>query len=239
MTPRHIIEAIFILVALFFFSAFTTYVRLITIQSMPKKQARSLLDAFNAIKTVPYIHAEEGADYYTERHGSRLDIYFQGSHGKEDWVHNFDFFAKPYKEMTATWRVHRGFLKVWKAVEDIIGEQIADTSIQEIHIMGYSHGGALAQFCHEYCMYHRPDCHIRTYAFGAPRILFGHIPGSVRRRFKGLYIITNGLDIVPHLPFLFLGFRHVGQKIEVGAEIHPTRSHLRYREVLEQILKNG
>ena len=236
MIPRHILQATYALLLLFFFSAFSTYVRMMTIQSMPIRQAKKLLSSFNKVKTAPYIHAGEGADYYTERDGKKLVICFQGSHGKEDWLHNFDFFAKPYKDMTATWRVHRGFLKVWKAVEDIIGEEIADPGIDTIHIIGYSHGGALAQFCHEYCMYHRPDCYIRTYAFGAPRIVFGIIPAEVKRRFRGLYIIINGLDIVPHLPFLFFGFRHVGKKIDVGMEIHPTRSHLRYREVIEAII---
>ena len=227
---------LFILIAVFIITATYTAAKIASINNFPVNKAKRLLDAFIQIKSVEYTHGDQGVDYCIQRAGSTVSIYFQGSHGTEDWLHNFDFFARPYKDMADTWRVHRGFLKVWKAVEDIIGEEIADPGIDTIHIIGYSHGGALAQFCHEYCMYHRPDCYIRTYAFGAPRIMFGIIPAEVKRRFRGLYIIINGLDIVPHLPFLFLGFRHVGKKVEVGMEIHPTRSHLRYREVIEAII---
>lgn len=231
-----ILLATFCLIILFFVAVFWTTDKFAKIQATPRDHAERLLDAFKMIKSVEYTHGENGADYYIRRDGERLFICFQGSHGFEDWINNFDFFAKPYKEMTATWRVHRGFLRVWKAVEDIIGENISDPSISHIEIYGYSHGGALAQFCHEYCMYHRPGCSVRTYAFGAPRVLWGIVPASVKRRFSGLFVIRNGLDIVPHLPFVVMGFRHVGEIEDVGLDLHPTKSHLRYRQVIEDIL---
>ena len=225
------------LLVLFIITAGVTAAKIASINNFPVNKAKRLLDAFIQIKSVEYTHGDQGVDYCIQRAGSTVSIYFQGSHGTEDWLHNFDFFARPYKDMADTWRVHRGFLKVWKAVEDIVGEQIQAPEIDTIKIAGYSHGGALAQFCHEYCRYHRPDCSVQTFAFGAPRIIFGHIPGTVRRRFRGCFIIRNGLDIVPHLPFVFLGFHHVGRTIDVGAELHPTRSHLHYREVLADIIE--
>lgn len=85
-----------------------------------------------------------------------LTIYFQGSHSISDWVRNFLFPAKPYKDMEIPYRVHRGFLAAWKEVEDIIIAKITEKDDglecykwKHIIVVGYSHGGALAAFCHE------------------------------------------------------------------------------------------
>lgn len=55
-----------------------------------------------------------------------LYIYFQGSNSITDWVRNFMFPAKPYKDMEIPYRVHRGFLAAWKTVEDIIIAKITE-----------------------------------------------------------------------------------------------------------------
>ena len=105
-----------------------------------------------------YNHVENSADYSLERDGSTLYIFFECSDDNEDWINNFNFPAKPYKRMGKTiWFAHRGFLKVWKTIEDYIKEYIQDESIDKIIIVGYSHGAALAVLCHEYVWYNRPD----------------------------------------------------------------------------------
>ena len=55
-----------------------------------------------------------------------LTIYFQGSSSTTDWVRNFLFKKKPYKDMEIPYRVHRGFLEAWKEVEDIIIDKILE-----------------------------------------------------------------------------------------------------------------
>lgn len=198
-----------------------------------------LLEVWRGIEDANYIDVELDATYAVEREGDLLKIYFQGSHGKEDWKHNFDFPAKPYKDMVYTWRVHRGFLKVWKAVEKYLEPYIKDETVTHILIAGHSHGGALAQLCHEYCKYWRPEIKIETYAFGAPRVVFGTLHKDIKERFEGLYLLVNGLDIVPHLPFRLFGFRNLSKIIKVGHELNPIKSHLRYGEVLENSLQLG
>ena len=74
-----------------------------------------------------------------------------------DWKNNFDFPAKPYKDMEVNWSCHRGFLRVWKSIEPYLEEVINDMTISQIYIVGYSHGAAIASLCHEYVWYHRPD----------------------------------------------------------------------------------
>lgn len=112
-----------------------------------------------------------------------LTIYFQGSSSVWDWVRNFLFKKKPYKDMEIPYRVHRGFLEAWKEVEDIIIEKIMEIDQpllclkwKHIIVVGYSHGGALAAFCHECVWFHRPDLRregLEGYGFEAPRIYGG------------------------------------------------------------------
>lgn len=64
-------------------------------------------------------------------------LYFQCSSGEEDWKSNFDFWARPYKNMKEVFYVHKGFRDMWKSVRDEIAKLDFDT------IIGYSQGAAL------------------------------------------------------------------------------------------------
>ena len=103
----------------------------------------TLLQLFARCLEVPYLQAEESANYYTERIGGILYIYLQSSDGGEDWKNNLDFPARPYKQMGKTvWYAHRGFVRVWRAIEPRVAPLIADPLLQGIVTVGYSHGGA-------------------------------------------------------------------------------------------------
>lgn len=161
---------------------------------------------------------ENAASYRTEQRDGTLFLFFEKSNGAVDWRNNFDFPAKPYREMEDVWFVHRGFLRVFKSIEPHIAPLISDVNVQEIVISGYSHGAALALLCHEYCVYHRPDIKekIRGYGFGCPRVLWGCLNDRLKERFKNFRVIRNGNDLVTHLPPVLFGFRHVGKKICIG-----------------------
>lgn len=161
---------------------------------------------------------ENAASYRTEQKGHTLFLFFEKSNGAVDWRNNFDFPAKPYREMTDLWFVHRGFLRVFKSIEPHIASLVADPNIQEIIISGYSHGAALALLCHEYCVYHRPDikAKIRGYGFGCPRVIWGPCNDTMKARFENFCVIRNGNDLVTHLPPVIFGFRHVGKMIKIG-----------------------
>ena len=170
------------------------------------------LDRFKAILNAEYTHLEEetASFAYKFEDGTSigLHIYFEWSNGATDWKNNFDFPAKPYRDMEDKWYAHRGFLKVWKVIEPHLKEAIMDPDIGYIRIYGYSHGAAIALLCHEYCKYHRPDLDILGYGFGAPRVIWGFPNKRVKERFKGFTVIRNKRDIVTHLPPAILGFRH-------------------------------
>ena len=173
-------------------------------------------DLFKKILSVKYTHDEHDASYYVEIDGDTLYILFQWSNGKTDWKNNFDFPAKPYRDMPNWWFAHRGFLRVWKAAEAELGELICLLDVKRIVIGGYSHGAAIALLCHEYCKYNRPDLEVVGYGYGCPRVVWGFLRKNVKERFEGFTVIRNGCDIVTKVPPALFGFRHVGKMVKIG-----------------------
>lgn len=141
----------------------------------------------------------------------------------------FSFYIpkKAYKDMSDRWYCHGGFLKVWKSIEPYLVDQINNPMIKEFEVIGYSHGGAIAQLCFEYIKYWRPDAKATGYGFGAPRVFYGTPSAAVRKRFQGFTVIRNGKDIVTHLPPQAFGFKHIGSMLEmtVGASKGLIKDH--------------
>ena len=166
-----------------------------------------------------YIRTPLSADYAFDLVGNRLTVYFQDSDGAVDWAHNLDFPAAAYRRNGKTvWYAHRGFLKVWTSLIPRVESLINDVNVKEITVVGYSHGAALAVFCHEYAWYHRPDLRntLVGYGFGCPRVVWGNLPGDVSDRWAGFTVIRNRNDLVTHLPPKAFGYRHVGNLLEIG-----------------------
>lgn len=179
----------------------------------------NLLNMYQKVLNAQYIQLkEETASYCCKRDGNTLYLFFEWSNGATDWKNNFDFPAKPYRDMPNRWYAHRGFLKVWKVIEDKLAPFIKDQQIRKILIAGYSHGAALALFCHEYCKFNRRDIgeNIYGYGFGCPRVAFGFLRKSVKERFNGFFVIRNKKDIVTHVPPALFFYRHVGKLVTVG-----------------------
>ena len=167
----------------------------------------------------PYLHTENSADYFIERKGNEIFVYFESSNGAEDWKNNLDFPIAPYKNMEkGLWLAHRGFLRVWESIKDEISDILLDRSVKRITEVGYSHGAALATLCHEFVSFNRPDLYFshRGFGFGAPRVLWGIRTKTVEERFRGFTVIRNIDDVVTHLPPRILGFYHVGEMMEIG-----------------------
>ena len=165
---------------------------------------------------VRYTHLAETASFMFERDGDTLHIYFEESNGLTDWKNNFDFPAKPYRDMNDKWYAHRGFMKVWKIIEPHLQAEILNPDVKHIVISGYSHGAAIAVLCHEYCKYNRSDILIEGYGFGCPRVVWGFLRKSVKQRFEGFTVFRNGCDIVTHLPPMLFGYRHIGKMVKIG-----------------------
>lgn len=187
-----------------------------------------------------YIHVDNDASFYVRKGKyGKVYIYFEWSNGATDWKNNFDFPAKPYRKMGDVWFCHRGFLKVWKTIEPCIAGYILAPSTNEIEIVGYSHGGAIAQLCYEYVRFHRPDIPVTGIGYGAPRVVWGPVKKAVKDRFAGFLVVKNGRDVVTTLPPKWLGFRHFGSVLHVNlGSKGPIDDHRpeNYREMLSKIM---
>ena len=174
---------------------------------------------FSQTLRTTYTHVQNSADFAIRRAGNVLYLYFAPSEGQEDWKNNLSFPARAYRRSgSRTWYAHRGFLKVWKTVEEYVAADIADPSVKKIVLSGYSHGAALALLGHEYVWYNRPDLRetLEGYGFGCPRVVFGHLSRELRYRWERFTVIRNIDDLVTHLPPALLGFTHVGRMVEIG-----------------------
>ena len=182
----------------------------------------------NCAYDVEYKIVGEAVNYAFVEEGSTLYIYFQGSSSVTDWIRNFLFGKKPYKDMEIPYRVHRGFLAAWKEVEDIIIEKIKEEENKtfkwkHIVVVGYSHGGALAAFCHECIWFWRPDLReagLEGYGFEAPRIYAGFkVKKALKERWEKFTIIRDNNDLVTHCPPSIFVYCHVSKILKVNGDV--------------------
>lgn len=188
----------------------------------------------NCAYKVVYTQVGDSVNYAFVEEGDTLYIYFEGSNSISDWVRNFWFFKKPYKNMKISYYVHSGFLSAWKEVEDTIIKKITevkspytkrtwyshtdfidepDYRFKKIISVGYSHGGALSGFCHECVWFNRPDIRDNIFGVGfeSPRFYRGlFVNKKLKERWENYIVIRNHFDIVTFLPPRLFLFTHVG-----------------------------
>lgn len=189
----------------------------------------NLLNAFKECLShkEDFIHVENDGDFFMEREGKTLKIFFEWSDDKEDWRNNFKFLAipcKPYKDMSDIWFCHRGFFNVFKAILPYIVAAILDPEIERIEIVGYSHGAALAMLCYEYAKFNRPEIEVEGVGFGCPRVFWGIVPKALKERVKDFKAVRNGNDIVTHVPPVIFGYRHITELVKIG-QTNPIKDH--------------
>ena len=173
---------------------------------------------FRRCLDIDYIHVENAGDYATEQVGETLYVYLEHSNGDEDWKNNFDFPVRAYQRMGRTaWYAHRGFLRVWKSVEERLAKTVLSTKASKIVVTGYSHGGALAVLCHEYIWFNRPDMRqsLLGFGFAAPRVIW-RPKSEIAERWQRFTVVRNPDDAVTHLPPELLGYRHVGNILNIS-----------------------
>lgn len=209
-----------------------------------------LSELFRSCLNARYTKTKYHGNYAIEVKGSVIYIYFEWSKGIMDWVHNFNFPKKPYKRMNDIWYCHRGFLKVWKGMRDQVREEVLDIfgtgKITKIVCVGYSHGGAICLLATEDMRFLMnslfPHVHVVGVGFGAPRVLWGKIPESVRNRLKSYRVVAIDGDIVTKLPPQLFGFKHlkkvntINQKYEYNPiEAHFSRNYIKELEKIDKM----
>lgn len=139
---------------------------------------------------------------------------FAPSSSKRDWLDNFNFPVKPYRDMPRLWLAHGGFVRAWKAAKDQITKEVIPLiKNKKFRITGYSHGGAIATLAHEWFEFN--DYYPITFTFGSPRVIWMPVKHTLYS-FCWLVPVRNSGDIVMHAPPAIMGYRHVGSLITIG-----------------------
>ncbi len=156
---------------------------------------------------------------YLRKRGHCLSIVFRGSNSGQDWETNVAFRKKvvPYGNPVSKIRVHTGFLEAYKspAVRDAIHKMMS-SDIHEVKLCGHSQGAALSVLCAVDLEYNFPDKDYEAVLFGAPRVGNRAFQTSYNKRVFKTLRVENGNDIVTKIPFLCMGYRHVGAGLHIG-----------------------
>ena len=93
---------------------------------------------------------------------------------------------------------------------------------QKIIVVGYSHGGALAAFCHECVWFWRPDLReagLVGYGFEAPRIYAEYrVKPELKERWATFTVVRTNNDLVTHCPPSIFKYHHVGHMLKVKGD---------------------
>ncbi len=166
-----------------------------------------LYEYFDNCNQGPWITIGKDVQYKLEN----KVLYLQCSVSKSDWKYNLQFGIVPYKDMEIEFKVHRGFLALWKSIRDEIRKLDFDT------IVGYSQGAAIAGFVHEDFIF-RKGYEPTSYVFGCPRFLWLP-PKKIRGRFTKFLRHKNPRDIVTMVPPVLWGYWNAGPQVTLGGKI--------------------
>ena len=164
-----------------------------------------------------WINGAEDTQYALVVKDKTVILAIEGSVSTLDWIQNFMFWKKPYKEMKHLFFVHAGWLKKWKAIRKEVIPEIVKYYNQgyKIKVRGYSQGAGIGYLAHEDIHFHtgeQPD----TVLFGTPRTFSCFNSKILNKRLSTINRIEDGNDIVCHLPFAVMFYKHYGMAIHIG-----------------------
>src|SRR5690554_2510810 len=166
--------------------------------SFPSSRIEAKTGAFFGLlrKTSGFAIVGHGKNQFVGHHV----VAMRGTRNTHDWLTNSNVGLSV---SSGGVHVHSGFNQAFEsmrpALSRILSPHMTRGTVQGVHCVGHSLGGALASLTGEWIRaeYRRP---VKVYTFGAPRV--GMIDFSTRFTFttEGLYRCTHGADPVPSVP---------------------------------------
>lgn len=177
---------------------------------------------FEVIKNANYTKSGDDVDWaiIVDDDRDKIILSFKESNSKRDWINNFNFPIKPYKNQSTCLLVTRGWAKAYKTCNDEVMEnlikQLSNTDKDyHIEIIGWSYGGALAILACE-DLYFRTGIKANVITFGAPKVSFGRKTRNYifTECCNSVHQYANVNDVVTYLP-PFPFYKHI-MRINVG-----------------------
>lgn len=130
---------------------------------------------------------------------------FRGSSNVENWISDIDAVKiNPYVDKNI--QVHRGFYNDYMVIRDEL-YSLFPLKNNIIILTGHSYGGAIATlFSYDLTLRNISSVLI---TFGKPRTGNSYFSSNIKNHYR----ITHKEDIVPHLPYEWMGFQHSNTEI--------------------------
>ena len=170
------------------------------------KKIKKPYELFDDFRKTTFKNCGDDGDYAITVDSNEKIIYvsFEESDGKRDWYNNFAFFPipiKPYKNMKKKWYAHRGFVRVYHSIRDSIFNDLNDLMFElkdseeyVIVILGWSHGGALAQLFYEDCVYREVERELILMTWGSPKPFYSKWKVKELLNEENQFCYENGSD---------------------------------------------
>ncbi|KAJ2793672.1 hypothetical protein H4R20_006473, partial [Coemansia guatemalensis] len=146
-------------------------------------------------------------------------VAFRGTANAEDWIQDSEFSFDPWPSHIPGAMVHHGFLNAYQSVSDKVKRSISQLAakypLYKIVFTGHSLGGAQSAICAVDVLRQKPELKSRShlYTYGMPRIGNEAWADGVDKLGIPIYRVVYENDLVPHIPFQWLGYRHFSQEV--------------------------
>lgn len=154
--------------------------------------------------------------------GDTFVIVFHATDSKfVDWLTNFLYFFKkmPYiNSKKSKVRIHSGYANGYMAIRDALKTQFFLSKKKMLFVCGYSQGGGLAPICALDFQYNFDLDYIEVLVGEPPRVFNKAGKISYEKRVPNTLRLDYGNDIVPKVPPILFGFRHIGKLLHFGPE---------------------
>ncbi|KAJ2782229.1 hypothetical protein GGI15_002979 [Coemansia interrupta] len=154
-------------------------------------------------------------------------VSFRGSADTQDWIQDSEFTLDSWPKHMPGSMVHHGFLSAYNSVANNVTSTVLRLARQypkyKVVFTGHSLGGAETVMCAVDILDKAPELKRRTfiYTYGMPRVGNDAWADGIDRLGVPIYRMVYERDLVPHIPFQWLGYQHFAQEVW----IHNNRTH--------------
>ncbi|KAJ2509607.1 26S proteasome regulatory subunit rpn6 [Coemansia sp. RSA 1939] len=146
-------------------------------------------------------------------------VSFRGTADANDWVQDSAFSFEPWPSHFPGSMVHHGFLNAYLSVAGNVTRKIIELAkrypLYKIVFTGHSLGGAESVLCAVDVLKQFPQIkdRVHIYTYGMPRIGNQAWASAVDGLGIQIYRIVYENDLVPHIPFQWLGYQHFSNEV--------------------------
>ncbi|KAJ2046173.1 hypothetical protein GGI08_006610 [Coemansia sp. S2] len=146
-------------------------------------------------------------------------ISFRGTADTDDWIQDAEFSLDPWPKHIPGSMVHHGFLTAYNSVSSKVTNMVISIAKRypdyKLVFTGHSLGGAETVMCAVDILHRLPELkqRVHIYTYGMPRVGNDAWANGVDRMGLPIYRLVYENDLVPHIPFQWLGYKHFSQEV--------------------------